>query len=204
MFSLVLLFLGARTLAELRLATLYFDLAPPALSSGPGRLFYVVVLRYLYTVGDVACAAALALQIRDYTRLGLGLSLRARDLWLLALLIGAPAAVFVLRGNLGGFLGAHDPTIVPYRMIAVSVGSVIVVLSAALLRLTARMGGGLLARVWGAIGLAGLCRVGSFMLRAAFPPELESEGELCEQILLLGFAGCWWLALRTQLRLATA
>ena len=198
-WTLVSVFLGLRLLAQARLTTLYFDLVPGFVADDPSSLFfYRVVLRYLYTVADVVCVAALASAARTYRAVGLGFELRPVDYAVAGLLAIMPMASFALRANLSTFTAETDLTIVTYRLIAVSVGSIIAGLSLVLLRYASLMGGGLMARVWRAAALSGLARTLSFVALAALTPQSVELAEYVESLLLWCFACGWLLAAAEQ------
>src|SRR5262249_61686232 len=68
-WSLTIGFLLVRLVAEARLLTLtfnLFDLPRNVTAASPGAFFYVVWLRYLYTISDVLFIGALVTTIRAY------------------------------------------------------------------------------------------------------------------------------------------
>lgn len=202
LWTLVTAFLGLRLVAELRLATLYFDLVPDAIASSEIASFvYVVVFRYLYTVSDLLVATALILAIRTYRSLGLHFRLERGDRAAIVALASLPLVAMSLRQELTGFLGTDDPSIVIYRLVAVTLASAIAMLCLIILRFVRQMGGGALARVWSAIAVAGLARAGSFVVLGLVAASSVRWGDLAEQTLLLLFALAWVFATRAQHRL---
>lgn len=198
-WTLICVFLTLRCLAELRLTTLYFDLVPDLITSSETAFFvYKVVLRYLYTVSDLVAIAALLSAIRSYREAGLEFELRGTDYAIAGAVALVPVGSFVLRSNLDSFLTGEDPTIVTYRLVAVSVGAVIAGLSLALFRLVMQMGGGMLSKVWGSASLAGIARTLSFLALAAISGASVTVGEFVEQSLLWLFAGGWLMAALSQ------
>jgi hypothetical protein len=196
-------FLGIRILAELRLFTIYFDLVPEL--SNAGRVFYIVVLRYLYTLSDLMMIAGLVSTIRGYRGLGLHFAVQRRDEIGIAVLAVLPIAAFVLRDHLTVFVTARDDqAILVYRLVAVTVTAVVAALCIVILRYVRQMGGGALARVWGAVVVAGLARAASFVALAAVTSVSSAWGDVVEQTLLLVFAAAWLTAAGLQRRLIAA
>ena len=202
-WNLILGFFTLRLLAELRLVTLYFDWIPGFITeSAELSNFYSVTLRYLYTTADVVLIVALLGLLRSYRGLGLQFRIRPPDWIVVAVLALMPGLVFVMRDNLGGFLTTDDPALVAYRMVAVIVGVVVAIMSLGVLRYVTQMGGGALARIWGAIGIAGVARATSFVLLALLSGQSDVLGDLAEQGLLWVFASCWLAAILWQRELA--
>ena len=199
-WSLFTAFLAIRLLAELRLATLYFGLGPT--EDGAWRTLYVVVLRYLYSVSDALVILGLLGMIGGLRGLGLHFALRQRDRIAMLLVAGMPPIAFVLHERLTGFVGLeNDRSILIYRLVAVTITAFVAMLCIAILRYVRQMGGGALARVWGAVVVAGLARAASFVALAIVGVWSRAWADVVEQSLLLLFALAWWQAVRAQRRL---
>ncbi len=198
-WTLIAAFMGIRILAQLRLATLHFDLVPGFIAHDPDAFFvYRVGLRYLYTLSDLVAVVALASAIRTYRAVGLGFVLRPLDYLIATAVALIPTASFALRANLGDSPVDTDLTIVTYRLVAVTVGAVIAGLSLILLRFASLMGGGIMARVWRAAAFAGLARTLSFLALALVAPSSVEDARFLEALLLWGFAGGWLVAASEQ------
>jgi hypothetical protein len=199
-WSLFTAFLAIRLLAELRLATLYFGLGPT--EEGAWRTFYVVVLRYLYTVSDALVILGLVAMIRGLRGLGLHFELRQRERIAMLLVAAMPPIAFALHERLTGFVGlSDDRSILVYRLVAVTITAFVAMLCIAILRYVRQMGGGAVARVWGAVVLAGLARAASFVTLAIVGVWSRPWADVAEQSLLMIFALAWWRASRQQRRL---
>jgi hypothetical protein len=200
-WTLFTAFLAVRVIAELRLFTLYFELVPGLQGTAWGT-FYVVVLRYLYTVSDLCVVVGLVGMIRALRGLGLSFSLRPSDLVAMVLVAALPVVAFVLRERLTRTAAlAADEAILAYRMIAVSLTAIVAMLCIAILRYARQMQGGALARIWGAIVVAGLARTASFVALAIVG---GTWGNIAEQVLLVVFALAWLRAGQEQRRLLAA
>jgi hypothetical protein len=198
-WSFITLFLAVRVLAELRLSTLYFDLVPEVIQASElARTIYVVVLRYLYTASDILLVIALVGVVRAYRSLGLHFRTERSDHALMMLVMAFPLVVWLLRHRMTNFLGGQDPTIVVYRLVAVTVTTVVVILCIVIWRYVRQMGGGVLARVWRAVVVAGLARAGSFVTLAIVSTWSLAWANLAEQVLLLAFAIAWIAAAGRQ------
>jgi hypothetical protein len=199
LWSLISAFLFVRVLAELRLTTLYFDWVPEAIArSTPALDVYVVGLRYLYTASDVLLVGALVTMIRSYRALGLHFRIERRDMAIMAAVLSLPAITWLLRHRLTAFVDGDDPTIVIYRLVAVTISALIAALCVVVLRYVLQMGGGALARVWMAVVVAGVARAASFVVLAVVTMASVAWGSLAEQALLLVFACAWIIAARRQ------
>ncbi|HUK88948.1 MAG TPA: hypothetical protein VLZ81_01000, partial [Blastocatellia bacterium] len=197
-WTLIIAFLVVRLIAEARLITLTFDVVKPPSdirTAASGLFFYVVWLRYLYTVSDVLFVAAIASAIRSYKMTGLTFGLMRRDSIYILLALGVPSVTYLFRSNLGsaGLINL-DNYIATYRLVAVLVGGVIAALCLVVRRYASQMGGGAVARVWNAVVAAGIARDASFLTLALISKSLRPAAEFGEQYLLWVFAGCWLLA----------
>lgn len=202
-WTLIAGFLGVRLLAEVRLLSFYFDFIPSAIEASPAALeVYTVWLRYLYTAADLLMIAALLATLRSYRSLGLQFGLKSIDWAVIAALATMPLIAFSLRDNMGGFLTGDDPALVTYRLVAVCVGVAVAAMSLGVLRYVTQMGGGSLARIWGAIGVAGFARAGSFVALGVVSEVSMIAADLSEQALLWVFASCWLAAALGQRELA--
>jgi hypothetical protein len=197
-WTLIVSFLAIRLVAEARLITLTFNLVqvPSNINSaGPGLFFYVVWLRYLYTVSDLLFMGALLSAIRSYKMTGLKFDLLGRDWFYTLLVLAVPTVTYVFRSNLGsaGLINL-DNYIATYRLVAVVVGGAIAALCLVVRRYASQMGGGAVARIWNAVVAAGIARDASFLTLALISRSLRPVAEFGEQYLLWIFAGCWLLA----------
>lgn len=197
-WSLTIAFLVIRLVAEARLLTLTFDLfnLPKNITAAsPGAFFYVVWLRYLYTVSDVLFIGALLTTVRAYQSTGLKFGLQGRDYIYIALVCAVPITTLAFRGNLGlaGLINT-DQYIATYRLVAVFSGGIIASLCLVVRRYVAQMGGGAVARVWNSVVVAGIARDASFLVLAVVSKFWKPGSEFGEQYLLWIFASCWLLA----------
>jgi hypothetical protein len=197
-WSLTIAFLVVRLVAEARLLTItfnLFDLPRNITDASPGAFFYVIWLRYLYTVSDVLFVGALVTTIRAYKSTGLKFELQGRDYLYIALVCVVPITTLVFRGNLGlaGLINA-DHYIATYRLVAVFSGGIIASLCLVVRRYVAQMGGGAVARVWNSVVVAGIARDASFLVLAVVSKFWKPASEFGEQYLLWIFASCWVLA----------
>jgi len=196
-WSLIVSFLLVRLLGECRLISLTFGLvsARDLASASGGRFFYVVVLRYLYTVSDLLFIGALVNTARSYKSTGLKFELIPRDYLYILLVWAIPAVTYVNRANLGlASLTGADTYIPTYRLIAVFVGAVIASLCVAVRRYAVQMGGGAVARVWNSVVIAGIARDASFLALALLSSHWPTLAKFSEQYLLWIFSGCWLIA----------
>ena len=194
-WSLILGFLIVRLLAEGRLATMNFHLVEKYSEGMSGRLFfYLIVLRYLYTVSDLLFIAALITTIRAYKSTGLTFRLLGRDYLYIAMLWTMPAITYIFRANLIYSATGVDPYIPTYRITAVSVGAVIASLCLVVRRYVLQMGGGAVARVWSTVVAAGIARDASFLALALLTSWWRVGAGFAEQYLLWIFSGCWLIA----------
>jgi hypothetical protein len=195
-WTLILAFMSVRIVAEIRLATLTFDLVPRYSENASRELFfYVVVLRYLYTLSDLLFGGAILTIIRAYKNTGLKFELLARDYLYLLLVWAIPITTFIFRANLGlyGLIGP-DRYIATYRLVAVFVGAFLVSLCLIVRRYALQMGGGAVARVWNTVAIAGTARAASFLALSLLLKPWQSGAQFLEQYLLWIFAGCWLIA----------
>jgi hypothetical protein len=197
-WSLTIAFLVIRQIAEGRLLTLtfdLFDLPKNITAASPGAFFYVVWLRYLYTVSDVLFIGALLTTVRAYQSTGLKFGLQSRDYIYIALVCAVPITTLAFRGNLGlaGLINT-DHYIATYRLVAVFSGGIIASLCLVVRRYVAQMGGGAVARVWNSVVVAGIARDASFLVLAVVSKFWKPGSEFGEQYLLWIFASCWLLA----------
>jgi len=197
-WSLIVAFLIVRLLVEGRLITLTFNMiTPPKQLEGasPLMFFYVVVLRYVYTISDLLFVAALITTIRTYKNTGLKFELLKRDYVYMLILWIIPVVTFMFRANLGlaGMIAA-DKYIPAYRLTAVVVGALIASLCVAVRRYAVQMKGGSVARLWNTVVVAGTARAASFLALALLSQRWPLVARMSEQYLLWIFAGCWLLA----------
>lgn len=195
-WTLLTAFLIVRLIAQARLASLTFGLVPPYKAGASESLFfYVVILRYLYTVSDLLLVAALASTIRSYKSAGLHFKLLSRDYVYFAVLWAVPLITYVFRANLelGGVITV-DKFVVAYRLTAVCVGALIATLCLVVRRYALQMGGGAVARIWNTVVIAGIARALSFLVLALMLKWWRDGAQFGEQLLLWIFAGCWLLA----------
>src|SRR5262249_20114419 len=200
-WSLIVGFLLIRLLGECRLLTLTFNLVDTRglESATAGRFFYVVGLRYLYTLSDVFFIGALVNTVRSYRGTGLKFELISRDYVYIALVWLIPIVTFINRENLGlASLTGADSYIPVYRLIAVFVGAIIATMCVAVRRYALQMGGGAVSRVWNAVVIAGIARDASFLALALLSSRWPSGAKFAEQWLLWTFAGCWLIAALRQ------
>jgi len=193
-WALIVAFLVVRATAELRLATLNFDLAPRYSEESPaGVFFYVVVLRYLYTLSDLFFVGALATTIRAYKKTGLTFSLMVRDYIYILLIWMMPVVAYIFRENLL-YSALGDRHIGTFRLVTVTACALIVSLCVAIHRYASQMGGGAIARVWRTVAAAGAARAVSFVALALFSSLWRPGALFLEQYLLWIFACCWLIA----------
>jgi hypothetical protein len=201
-WTLVALFLLARLLGELRLATIDFQLVPRYSEGAQPWLFvYVIVFRYLYTLSDVLFIVALITTIRAYKSTGLKFELMKRDYLYMALIWTMPVVAFVFRSNLiYSNTTVSDKYIASFRLITITVGAFIVSLCLVVRRYVSQMGGGAVARVWNMAVTAGVARAASFLALALMSGWWRSGAGFVEQYLLWIFACCWLMAAHYQLK----
>ncbi|HMG34821.1 MAG TPA: hypothetical protein VKM94_12870 [Blastocatellia bacterium] len=200
-WSLIVGFLFVRLLGECRLLTLTFGLVDAkALESATAiRFFYVVALRYLYTLSDVFFIGALINTVRSYKGTGLKFELVSRDYVYIALVWIIPIVTYFNRANLGlASLTGADSYIPVYRLVAVFVGAIIATMCVAIRRYALQMGGGAVSRVWTSVVIAGIARDASFLALALLSSRWPSGAKFAEQWLLWTFAGCWLIAALRQ------
>lgn len=195
-WSLIVAFLVVRLVGECRLMTLTFNIVPTYTEGGSSAsFFYVVVLRYLYTLGDLLFIAAMISTVRAYKSTGLTFELMNRDYVYLALLWAVPVTTFIFRSNLGlGGIITADNHIMTYRLVAVFVGAVIASLCVVVRRYALQMGGGAVARVWNTVVVSGIARDASFLVLALMLNWWRTGAQFLEQYLLWIFAYCWLIA----------
>ncbi|HWP42019.1 MAG TPA: hypothetical protein VNO14_02200 [Blastocatellia bacterium] len=200
-WSLIMSFLIVRLIAEVRLTTINFQLVPRYSEGGSEALFfYIIVLRYLYTVSDILFIAALASTIRAYRSTGLKFELLARDYLYMLLVWVMPGLTYLFHDNLmySNTAGA-DKYIVTFRLVTVSVGALIASLCLAVRRYVLQMGGGAVARVWTMVVMAGIARDASFLALALLSGRWRTSAAFTEQYLLWIFSCCWLMAALFQL-----
>ena len=194
-WSLISAFLIVRLLAEARLTTMNFELVPRYSEDISGGLFfYLIVLRYLYTASDLLFIGALVTTIRAYKSTGLKFKLMAIDWVYIAIIWLMPLVTYLFRANLIYSSVGVDNYIAVYRLVAVSVGALIASLCLVVRRYVVQMGGGAVARVWGAVVTAGIVRAASFLVLALFTGWSKVSAGFAEQYLLWIFASCWLIA----------
>ena len=193
-WTLIVTFLVIRLTAEARLLTLNFNLAPKYVEdSATWVFFYVIVLRYLYTLSDLFFVGALAATIRTYKSTGLKFNLLGRDYLYILLLWAMPVLAFIFRKNLF-YSHLGDSYITTYRLVAVTVGTLIASLCIVVRRYASQMGGGAIARVWNMVVAAGIARTASFVALALMTNWWRAGALFFEQYLLWIFACCWMMA----------
>jgi len=193
--------LALRLLVELRLATLYFVVVPAFILDSPLlKNIYVLGLRYLYILSDLALLPALLAIRRDLQSTGLGFHLRPRDALVLVLLPPLPVMVYLLQSTLAA--GEVDAGIHTFRLVGASAGMLVSGACVVLVSPALQMGGGAWAWIWGAAAVAGIARglaFGAAAMAPSFPMML-----VLEQALLWTFACGWLLATLLHLRLVTS
>ena len=193
--------LALRLLVELRLATLYFVVVPAFILDSPLlKNIYVLGLRYLYILSDLALLPALLAIRRDLQSTGLDFHLRPRDALVLVLLPPLPVMVYLLQSTLAA--GEVDPGIHTFRLVGASAGMLVSGACVVLASPALQMGGGAWAWIWGAAAVAGIARglaFGAAAMAPSFPMML-----VLEQALLWTFACGWLLATLLHLRLVTS
>jgi hypothetical protein len=195
-WTLIVAFFVVRLAGELRLITLTFGFIPTYVDGGSSAsFFYVVVLRYLYTISDLLFIAALITCVRAYKSTGLKFELMSRDYGYIAFLWAIPVATYYYRSNLslGGII-TTDNYILTYRLVAVFVGAIIGTFCVVVRRYVLQMGGGAVAKVWNTVVVAGIARAASFLVLALLLKNWRSEAQFAEQYLLWIFSWCWLVA----------
>lgn len=196
-WTLILAFIVVRLIAEARLSTLTFNLVPEYKegASSSTLFFYVIVLRYLYTISDLLFIGALTTTIRTYKNTGLPFKVEAIDYVYILGLCSLPVITYIFRDNLiQTAIAMTDNHIMVYRLVAVSVGAVIASLCIIVRRYALQMGGGAVAKVWNLVVIAGVARNGSFLALALLSGWSKPGSTFVEQYLLWIFSGCWLLA----------
>ena len=195
-WTLIVVFMAVRLVAEARLLTLSFNLLPEYHEGAASALFfYIVVLRYLYTASDLLFVGALLTTIRSYKSTRLPFKLLPVDYFYVLALCALPVVTFIFRGNLiRAAIANPDGYMMIYRLVAVSVGAVIASLCIVVRRYASQMGGGAVARVWNLVVVAGVARGGSFLALALLSGWSKPAATFVEQYLLWAFACCWLMA----------
>jgi hypothetical protein len=195
-WTLIVAFMVVRLIAEARLLTLNVNMVPQYQEGASALLFfYIIVLRYLYTVSDLLFIGALFTTIRSYKNTGLPFNLVAQDYFYIFALWMLPVVTYTFRANLiESSVTGNDGYIATYRLIAVTVGAVIASLCIVVRRYALQMGGGAIAQVWNTVVIAGVVRDGSFLALALISIWSKTAAGFVEQYLLWIFAGCWMLA----------
>jgi len=192
--------LALRLLAELRLATLYLSIVPDFILGNPLLWdIYLLGLRYLYALSDLALLPALLAIRRGLQSTGLNFHLRPRDALVLVLLPPLPVTVYLLQSAI--VTGSGDVGIHTFRLVGASIGMVISGVCVVLASPALQMGGGAWAWIWGAAAAAGIARGLSFAAAAVAPSFTMMV--VVEQALLWTFACGWLLATSLHLRLVT-
>lgn len=199
-WALIVSFLVIRLLAEVRLFTINFALVPRYTESSSSALFfYVVVLRYLYTVSDFLFIGALLNTIRSYKSTGLTFEVLRRDYLYIILVCAMPVITFFFRNNLVySNQAGSDRHIGTYRLVTVTVGALIASLCLVVRRFAVQMGGGAIARVWNAVVAAGIARGASFLVLAVLSNSWRPGAAFIEQYLLWIFSWSWLIASLAQ------
>jgi hypothetical protein len=195
-WTLIVAFMIVRLVAEVRLLTLNVNMVPQYQEGGSAMLyFYIIVLRYLYTMSDLLFIAALFTTIRTYKNTGLPFNLVRQDYFYILALWLLPIITYIFRANLiQSSVTGNDGYIATYRLIAVTVGAVIASMCIVVRRYALQMGGGMVAKVWSMVVVAGVARDGSFLALALISIWSKTAAGFVEQYLLWIFAGCWLLA----------
>jgi hypothetical protein len=193
-WTLIVTFMTIRLVGEGRLLTLTYGLAPEYnYGASAGVFFYVVVLRYLYTLSDVLFIAALLTTIRSYKSTGLPFKVLPVDYLYMMAVWSLPVVTYLYRDNLlQTTMGTADGYVRTFRLVAVTVGAVIVSVCIVVRRYASQMGGGAVARVWNMVVIAGVARDGSFLALALVAGWSKPAGLFVEQYLLWAFS-CYWL-----------
>jgi hypothetical protein len=189
-----------RLLAEARLLTLTYNMIPEYKDGNSASLyFYVIVLRYIYTVSDLLFVGALITAIRSYRSTGLPFKILSMDYIYIVALCILPIITYIFRENLirAAIVNA-DGYIAAYRLVAVSVGAVIASLCIIIHRYAIQMGSGAVAKVWNTVVIAGVARDGSFLALALISSWSKPDATFVEQYLLWVFACCWMQAAAYQ------
>jgi hypothetical protein len=195
-WTLIVTFMIVRLVAEARLLTLTYNLAPEYHEgSSSAMFFYIVVLRYLYTVSDLLFIGALFTTIRSYKSTGLPFKLLPVDYVYMLAMWTLPAVTFIFRDNLiQAAIANPDGYMMVYRLVAVTVGAVIASVCIVVRRYASQMGGGAVARVWNMVVVAGVARDGSFLALALISGWSKPAATFVEQYLLWTFSCCWLMA----------
>jgi hypothetical protein len=195
-WTLIVTFMTVRLIAEGRLLSLTYGIAPEYNhGASAGVFFYVVVLRYLYTLGDLLFIAALLTTIRSYKSTGLPFKVLPVDYLYMLAVWTLPVVTYVFRDNLlQTTLGTADGYVRTFRLVAVTVGAAIVSVCIVVRRYASQMGGGAVARVWNMVVIAGVARDGSFLALAMIAVWSKPAATFVEQYLLWTFSCCWLMA----------
>jgi hypothetical protein len=195
-WTLIAAFLVVRLVAEVRLTTLNFSMVPRYTENAPQALFfYIIVLRYLYTLSDLLFIGALITTIRTYKGTALTFELLGRDYFYMVLIWAMPLLTLAFRNNLiYSNQAGTDRNIGTYRLVGVTVGALIASLCLAVRRYALQMGGGAVARVWSAVVTAGIARAASFLALALLSNAWRPGAAFIEQYLLWVFSCCWLIA----------
>jgi hypothetical protein len=187
-------------LAELRLALIYLEWEPGFIVDSPAlSVFFYDVLRYLYIGADLLFIGALVVNIRNFKSTGLPFSVRPLDYGYIALLLALPFASFLLHEDMAlDTVFGTDRSLQIFRMISLSLNTLIACLCIVIRRYSLQMGGGLLAGVWNAIVWAGIAAAASYLVLAVLSVHWASSAEFYEQYFLWIFAGCWMLGMFRQ------
>ncbi len=187
-WALIAAFLGVRALAELRYVPIFLGLVPGYTEGASSFVyFYVVGLRYLFTLSDVLLIWGLVTAVRTYRGVGLEFHLESKDYVYIAAVCG-----MALTTALVSAVGI-DPHLARYRMVGSTLAAVIGALTIVMGRYGQLLGGGALGRVWNAVVWACTARVASFFFATLVSRVAPGPvADFAEQCLLWGFA-CWWL-----------
>ena len=192
--------LALRCLAELRLWSLHLGLVHP---TGVAYAVYVVGLRYVFTASDVLFGAGLVVALRTYRATGLPFRLRARDFVLMAAMLALPAAGILVSPKLNAwFLPEAGNQVRTFRFVQICVNTAVAALCIAVRRFAADLGGGVLARMWTYVWIAGVAHAASFLVFAGLSLWWPPGADLFEQYLLWVYGACWLLATLRQRVLA--
>jgi hypothetical protein len=185
-WTLIACFLFVRILSDIRLIVGILNLFP----TGPFNLVY------FFTLSDLLFVASLATTIRLYKGTGLKFEINSVDYLYIA---GAWAitAATVLAAYYQG-RATDFSSVTGYRVVAVTVGGVILSLGLVVRRYVSQMGGGAVAKVWNWVVIASVARDASHLSSVLLPIWFPRYSFFVDTYLLWIFAWCWALAATLQ------
>ncbi|MEW6209289.1 MAG: hypothetical protein AB1631_13035 [Acidobacteriota bacterium] len=185
-WTLIACFLFVRIFSDIRLIVGFLNLFP----TGPFNLVY------FFTLSDLLFVASLATAIRLYKSTGLKFEIKPIDYFYIA---GAWAitAATVLAAYYQG-RATDFSSVTGYRVVAVTVGGVILSLGLVVRRYVSQMGGGAVARVWNCVVIASVARDASHLASVLLPIWFPRYSFFVDTYLLWIFAWCWALAASLQ------